>query len=241
MRQARCPAWAVVAAAAATFAAPAAWAADYATVVSSTAVTASVPVRRQVCSDGQQSVQRAPSGAGAVIGAIAGGVLGNSVGGGFGRAAATGLGVVAGSVIGNQVEADSNPVTEVPVRRCQTATSYESRVVGYDVTYDYAGQRYSTRMARDPGQRLAVSVQPLEASGGGRPAPVYSAPVPPAAPDEAAVPVYATAPASPVYYYQPLPPPVYYAPAPYSYYDTAPAISLGIGYHGGYRGGRHWR
>lgn len=177
---------------------------------------------------------------GTVLGAIAGGVLGNSVGGGFGRAAATGLGVVTGSVIGNQVEADSNPVTTVPVRRCQTATSYESRVVGYDVTYDYAGQRYSTRMARDPGQRLAVSAQPLEASGG-LPAPVYSAPVPPAAQDEVAAPVYATAPASPVYYYQPLPPPVYYAPAPYSYYGTAPAISLGIGYYGGYRGGRHWR
>ncbi len=234
MRQALRPVLVVAAAASAALAAPAALAADYATVVSSTPVSAAVPVRRQVCSDGQQYVQQAPSGAGAVIGAIAGGVLGNSVGGGFGRAAATGIGAVAGSVIGNQVEANTNPVTEVPVRRCQTVTSYENRTVGYDVMYDYAGQRYSTRMARDPGRRLAVSVQPADAGGGSVPAP--SAPVPQAVYDAPVT--YVDAPQQPVYYYQPLPPAVYYAPAPYVY--TAPAISFGIGYYGGWHG-RHWR
>jgi uncharacterized protein YcfJ len=234
MRQALRPLLAAAAVGAAG-AAPAAFAADYATVISSTPVTASVPVRQQMCSDSQQIVQPAPSGAGAVIGAIAGGVLGNSVGGGFGRAAATGIGAVAGSVIGNQIEADGQPATAVPVRRCQTATRYENRVVGYDVMYEYAGQRYSTRMARDPGQRFAVSVQPADANGTALPAPLVSTPVPTYdAPVTAA-----EAPPQPVYY-DPLPPPVYYYPAA-PYYYGAPAISFGFGYYGGWRGGRHWR
>jgi uncharacterized protein YcfJ len=99
---------------------------------------------------------------GAVIGAIAGGVLGHTVGGGFGRAAATGVGAVAGSVIGNHVEANATPATEVPVRRCQSVSSCENRVVGYDAIYDYGGQRYSARLGRDPGRQLAVDVQPSD-------------------------------------------------------------------------------
>ncbi|HWH83387.1 MAG TPA: glycine zipper 2TM domain-containing protein [Burkholderiaceae bacterium] len=225
--------------------APAAFAVEYATVVSSTPVTASVPVRRQVCADAEQVVQQAPSGAGAVLGAIAGGVLGNSVGGGFGRAAATGAGVVAGSMIGNQVEANSTPATAVPVRRCQLQTTREERVVGYDVMYDYAGQRYSTRMARDPGQRFAVSVQPADASGSALPAPATAGAVPPAVYSDAGAasssqPVY-DQPYYPSYYpsyYQPAPA-YYYAPSPYVY--VGPSISLGFGYYGGRRGGRHWR
>lgn len=239
MRHAFRPWLAAAAAGAACASSPAAFAAEYATVVSSTPVTATVAVPRQSCTESQQIVQNAPSGAGAVIGAIAGGLLGNTVGGGFGRAAATGIGAVAGSAIGNQIEADGQPATAVPVRRCQTATRYENRIVGYDVMYEYAGQRYSTRLARDPGQRMAVSVQPAEANGASVPAPVMSNPVPtydaPVASAEAAPP-------QPVYY-DPLPPPVYYYPAaPYApYYYGAPSISFGIGYIGGWRGGRHWR
>ena len=203
---------------------------EMATVISSTPVSAQVPVPRQQCVQGEQYVQQAPSGVGAVIGAIAGGVLGNSVGGGFGRAAATGLGVVAGSVVGNQVEANGNPVSAVPVQRCQTVTTYENRVVGYDVTYEYAGQRYSTRMARDPGRQFAVDVRPAGNSAAyptsqSLPAPVYADPGQPA-------------------YYEPLPQPVpvygspyYYGPAPVVV--GAPVIGVGFGYYGGYRG-RRW-
>ena len=211
--------------------APAAHAAEYASVVSATPVTASVPVARQACSDEQRLVQQRPSGAGALIGAIAGGVIGNSVGGGFGRAAATGLGVVAGSVIGDQVEANTSPVTELPVRRCRTVSSYENRIVGYDVVYDYAGQRYSTRTARDPGTQLAVSVQPADAIGTNLPAPAYADPVLESAPPQRI-------------YYQPVPRSVYYYDdAPAAVY-LAPAIGFSIGYSGGYYGGsrgRHWR
>jgi uncharacterized protein YcfJ len=214
----------------------AAHAVEYATVVSATPVTASVPQARQVCSDGRQLVQSGPTGAGAVVGAIAGGLIGHGVGGGFGRAAATGVGVVAGAAIGDQVEANASPVAEVPVRRCQTVSSYETRVIGYDVMYDYAGQRYSTRMARDPGKQLAVSVQPAEgASTLPTPAEGYREPtgaVPPR--------VYDYAPPQTVYYAPPQT--VYYAPVPPAVY-VAPLIGFGLGYYygGGYRGGhRHW-
>lgn len=241
MRQSFRPTLAFVALVGAVGAAPAAFAADYATVVSTTPVMAQVPVARQVCSQGSQYVQQAPSGAGAVIGAIAGGLLGNGVGGGFGRAAATGIGAVAGSVIGNQVEANTNPVSEVPVQRCQVVNRYESRTVGYDVVYEYAGQRYSTRMARDPGQRFAVNVQPADGGANMLPAPAYRDA------DAAQVPA---APAPQAAYYDPLPPPVdyergpvpvYYGPSPIVY--AAPVIGFGIGYSNGrgYRGGRHWR
>jgi uncharacterized protein YcfJ len=225
-------------------------AAEYANVVSSTPVTVSMPVSRQVCSEGQQLVQTRPSGAGALIGAVAGGLIGHGVGGGFGRAAATGVGAVAGAVVGDQVEANSTPATAVPVRRCQMATTYENRVVGYDVMYDYAGQRYSTRMARDPGKQMAVNVQPADSGSGSMPAPAYGDPGTADASQQVGQPVpqttYQAAPAAyyepaPVYYSSPYP---YYAPY-YSPYYVGPAIGLGIGlglgfgYHGGYH--RHWR
>ena len=82
-----------------------------------------------------------------------------------------------------------------------------------DVMYEYAGQRYSTRMARDPGTQLAVNVQP--ADSGALPTPAD------AARDSTPVPAYTTS--QPVYYYTPAPQPVYYVPAPVY---VAPAISF---------------
>lgn len=212
-------------------------AAATATVVSSTPVVVSVAVPRQVCSDGTQLVQPRPSGAGAVIGAIAGGVIGHQFGGGFGRAAATGVGAVTGAIVGDQVEAANAPVTEVPVRRCQTTSAVEQRVVGYDVVYEYAGQRYSTRMARDPGRQLAVNVQPAD---GSLPAPIdagqIGTPVPPAT-TSAPQPIYSAT--SPVYYDYAPAPAYYVAPSPVL---VAPAIGFGFGYYGGgYYRHRHWR
>lgn len=204
-------------------------AAEYANVISATPVTGSVPVPRQACADGERIVQQQPSGAGAVIGAIVGGVVGNQFGHGVGRAAATGLGVVAGSAIGNQAEANANGATAVPVRDCRTVTQYENRVVGYDVVYEYNGQRYTTRTASDPGRQLAIDVRPtgdVPVDRAGPPATYADAAPAYAAPGYAAPPAYYA------------PAPVYYAPAPYYYGPT-----IGIGFYGGYgwhRGYRHW-
>ena len=221
-------------------------AAEYARVVSSTPVSSSVAVPRQECAEYQQVVQQQPSGAGALIGAIAGGVLGNQIGHGFGRAAATGVGVVAGSAIGNNVEANANPATTVPVQRCRTVSSYQNRVVGYDVVYEYSGQRYSTRLPSDPGARLAIDIRPaanapLDRVG----APQTYAAAPPAYADaptySAPAPAYVES--APAYY---APAPVYYGgPSYYTPNYVAPVIGLGIGYwigstwHRGYRGGYH--
>lgn len=230
-------------------------AAEYARVVSSTPVSSSVAVPRQECAEVQQIVQQQPSGAGALIGAIAGGVLGNQFGHGFGRAAATGVGVVAGSAIGNNVEAGANPPQAVPVQRCRTVSSYQNRVVGYDVVYEYNGQRYATRLPDDPGSRLAIDIRPANAPLDRAGPPSGYAAVPPAYAD---APEYVQSPpayveSAPAYY---APAPVYYgSPSYYAPNYIAPVIGLGIGYwigsswhrgyrdgyRGGYRGGyRHW-
>ena len=244
---------AVAACAALLGAAASAGAAEYATVISAAPVTGSVAAPRHDCVRGEQIVQQPPSGAGALVGAIAGGVIGNQFGHGFGKAAATGLGAVAGSAIGNNVEASANPPTAVPVQRCRTVNGYESTVVGYDVVYEYNGQRYTTRLPRDPGPRLAIDIRPAGAAAIDRVAPPASY--------RAVPPAYAAAPAysepaprdgdAPVYYDDPAPvyPARYYAPAP-AYYGApyyapiaAPAIGVGIGYwigstwHRGYYGG----
>jgi uncharacterized protein YcfJ len=238
-------------------AAASAGAAEYATVVSATPVNGSVAVPRQDCVQGEQVVQQQPSGAGALIGAIAGGVIGNQFGHGFGRAAATGVGAVAGSAIGNNVEANANPPSTVPVRRCRTVNAYESRVVGYDVVYEYNGQRYTTRLPQDPGPRLAIDIRPAGGAPLDRGGPPRSyAAVPPAYAETA--PSYGDSPpaydeGAPVYpagYYGPAP--VYYG-SPYygSPYYFGPALGLGLGFwigntwhrgfRPGFRGGRHWR
>ncbi len=189
-------------------AAASAGAAEYATVVSATPVTGSVAVPRRDCVQGEQIIQQPTSGAGALVGAIAGGVIGNQFGHGFGKAAATGLGVVAGSAIGNNVEAGANPPTAVPVQHCRTVSGYDNRIIGYDVVYEYNGQRYSTRLPRDPGPRLAIDIRPA----GGAPVDV----APPAS--YRAVPQsYAAAPA----YAEPAPS---YGDAPMYYDDPAPVL-----------------
>jgi uncharacterized protein YcfJ len=226
---------------------------EYANVVSATPVTGSVAAPRQDCVQGEQVVQPQPSGAGAVIGAIAGGVLGNQFGHGFGRAAATGLGVVAGSAIGNNVEANANPPQAVPVRRCRTVSGYQNRIVGYDVVYEYNGQRYTTRLPSDPGPRLAIDIRPAGNAPLDRVSPPASYNAVPPAYAQAAPSYSEAAPAyyddAPGYY---APAPVYYSSPYYSapYYVAPAAIGLGIGYwvgrtwHRGYRpgwhGGRHW-
>ena len=202
---------------AAAFVPVAAHATEFARVLSATSVTASVAVPNRVCTEEQQLVGARPSGAGAVIGAIAGGVLGHQVGGGFGRAAATGIGAVAGAAIGNGIEvnaANAYPPTAVPVQRCQTVSGYENRTVGYDVVYEYAGRRYTTRMARDPGPQIEIDVRPAGAMA------------------DAAAPQYLDAPPQRALY---APMPVVAAPPPIIY------VNPGVGYYGYYGPPRHHR
>ena len=226
----------------------AARATEYAEVVSATPVTVAVVTPRQVCRNEAQIVQPGPSGAGAVIGAIAGALIGHNVGAGFGRAAATGLGVVAGATIGDQIEASNTSAAEVAVRRCQTVNRVESRVVGYDVMYDFGGQRFSTRMARDPGARMAVEVRPAEGGNDRLPVPLAAradveaqwsqaapVPAPGAMPAPQADPqsMYPQAVSPQTVYSEP-----YYLAGPPAVY-LSPFIGFGLGYIGGYYNGGH--
>ncbi|MCB1980299.1 MAG: glycine zipper 2TM domain-containing protein [Burkholderiaceae bacterium] len=130
-------------------------------VLSVTPIIEQVAVPRQVC--GNETVYTGPrtSGGGAVLGAIAGGAAGNAIGKGGGRAAATALGVIGGAVLGNHIEGNGRPEYQT-VQRCGTETTYENRTAGYDVVYEYAGKRYTTRTQYDPGRTIALSVQPEE-------------------------------------------------------------------------------
>jgi uncharacterized protein YcfJ len=116
----------------------------------------------------QQSAPQRSAGGG-IVGGIAGALLGNQVGGGSGRVAATAAGAIAGAMIGDRMEngsqvaqAQAPAVQEQAVRQCRVVDAYESRTVGYDVTYEFRGRTYTSLMARDPGPRirLRVSVEP---------------------------------------------------------------------------------
>ena len=115
---------------------------------------------------------------GAVLGGLAGGVLGNQVGRGSGRGAATVLGVVLGAVAGDHIDKRNQAGqaqargyddgryenAQREVQRCRTVYDAQTRITGYQVTYEYRGQHYTTLMRSNPGHTLPVrvSVEPIE-------------------------------------------------------------------------------
>lgn len=131
---------------------------EYGIVVSSTPVTVQVTVPREQCVDEQGYVQAPTSGGGAVVGGVLGGLAGHAIGAGAGRALATGIGVVAGAIAGNQVEAATTAPLPVTTSNCTYGLARETRIIGYDVVYDFNGQRRTARLARDPGDRVALDV-----------------------------------------------------------------------------------
>lgn len=100
-----------------------------------------------------------------ILGGLIGAALGNQFGRGDGRRAATVAGAIIGSAIGHDAaERRAGPVyTEsrpYDVERCEMRyeESYEDRVEGYRVTYEYAGRRHTTQVPYDPGDRIRVRV-----------------------------------------------------------------------------------
>ena len=135
---------------------------------------------------GKQLRGNSPNSGDVLIGGVIGGVIGNQLGrkGSHGaRAGATVAGAIIGSALAGESSSrgkrhrrqsksyDNNryerqPRYETrPVKRCEntTETHYEQRLQGYDVTYRYRGKSFTTRMKRDPGNKikLQVSVRPL--------------------------------------------------------------------------------
>lgn len=101
-----------------------------------------------------------------ILGALIGGGIGHQFGSGDGRRAATVAGALIGTAVGhdigerNRSQYGYSQPQGHEVERCETRIeqSYEERIDGYDVEYEYAGQRFHTRMPYDPGERLRVRV-----------------------------------------------------------------------------------
>ena len=115
-----------------------------------------------------------------VIGGIAGAVLGSKVGGGSGTTAAAAIGTMVGGMAGRQIYESSqrrryegstvqvcDPVDNGYYGNNGYNNGYSNagygngdnaRVVGYDVTYEYAGRQFVTRTDYHPGDRIRVRV-----------------------------------------------------------------------------------
>ncbi|NQY26220.1 MAG: glycine zipper 2TM domain-containing protein [Piscirickettsiaceae bacterium] len=102
-----------------------------------------------------------------IAGGIIGGVLGNQLGGGNGKKILTVAGVLLGGSIGRDLGYQAQPTSRYNRGdECRTVQSYhqEQRIDGYQVTYRYQGQTYTSRMDYDPGNRLPVEVSVRPAS-----------------------------------------------------------------------------
>ena len=111
-----------------------------------------------------------------IVGGIAGAVLGSKMGGGSGRYATTAIGSMVGGMAGREIYDQTQRdryVRPASVRVCDPEPvrgngygsyndGYDSYRTGnataYDVTYEYAGRRYTRRMDYHPGERVRVRV-----------------------------------------------------------------------------------
>jgi len=134
------------------------------------------PLRRQVrvsepVRECWQETSNAPEGpfssnhvGATLLGSAIGVALGNQVGHGRGKDVARVAGAVIGGAIGHNVSVERERQQYGDggrsYERCDVRyrDSYEERIDGYRVTYEYAGRQYVTRMPYDPGERIRVRV-----------------------------------------------------------------------------------
>ncbi len=123
-----------------------------------------IPQNRRVCDDNRgrphNRPQHASNGGGAILGGIIGGIIGNRFGKGHGRQAATAAGVILGSTIGSNARPQGYYSGNGPRRACYNQREYrlEQRINGYNVSYEYNGRVYQTRMQNHPGDKVRVQI-----------------------------------------------------------------------------------
>lgn len=104
-------------------------------------------------------------------GAILGGVVGNQFGDGRGRDIATVAGAALGGSLGYDQAKRAQKTRTVTryVEKCHTVNHSRTatRNNGYEVTYEYDGQVYTTVMEQAPAARFAVQPQPAPAGQAG--------------------------------------------------------------------------
>ena len=146
---------------------------EYARVFTTTPIVQQVAVPRQVCSQQQVTTQPNKSGA------IAGGTIGSAIGGrGSDRALATAIGAFGGAIFGDKIEGAPPPEVRT-VQTCNNQNFYESRIVAYNVLYEYAGKQYTVQMPQDPGPTLRLQITPMTSSNQNYNYPPAGSPVPP--------------------------------------------------------------
>lgn len=144
----------------------------YATVIASRPLTETYTISepRRECSKvpvRETVKQEAPLGGTATYligGAILGGVVGNQFGDGRGRDIATAAGAALGGSLGydQAKRGQKQKVVTRYVEQCHTVNHSRTatRNNGYEVTYEYDGQVYTTVMEQPPGTRFAVQPTP---------------------------------------------------------------------------------
>ena len=118
--------------------------------------------------DQQGRSQGGNSAVGTLLGAAIGGFTGSQIGSGSGQLAATALGTLGGAVVGNRAMRSNGLSKEWPLNReeqrykkeviCTTSYNiqHQTNIVGYNVTYNFEGQTYTTRMQTPPGKSIRL-------------------------------------------------------------------------------------
>lgn len=146
---------------------------DYARVTYVTPEYDKVNVPREECYSDvvpQARPQRGSGIVGPLLGGVAGGLLGSRVGEGNGKVAAAAVGAAVGALVGNHLSSRDryDDYGTRDVRRCRVVDSWENRLAGYRVSYEYQGHAYTTVLPYDPGPRLPVRVDVIPSGGGPR-------------------------------------------------------------------------
>ena len=145
---------------------------EWARVVEAEPVTRIIrrPIDKEVCwqEEVYREVPEYRSRVPVVFGVILGGLIGNQFGSGSGRDAMTFAGVALGSAIAKDNQSRANPQHFYASLedRCAINTQWKEthQVIGWDVTYEYRGVTYLTRMQDEPGDRIQVrvNVEPVQ-------------------------------------------------------------------------------
>ncbi|SME94503.1 glycine zipper 2TM domain-containing protein [Pseudogulbenkiania subflava] len=115
------------------------------------------PVAAPAPSGGLEGMVTAENG-GALLGGLVGGVLGHQVGGGKGKTAATIVGAIGGAMAGQQIARNTQGARPTTAARTVCHPSQREELAGYEVTYEYHGQRNTVTLPSDPGRRLKMTV-----------------------------------------------------------------------------------
>ncbi len=141
---------------------------DYARVTNVEPIFRTVRINtpRQECWDEERTSYDPgyQSGTPLIIGGLIGGAIGNQFGKGHGKDVATIAGALLGGSIARDSQYSNNSGGHATTRyetACRTVSDYqtEQRIEGYMVSYKYRGQIYTSRMNREPGDRVRVRVR----------------------------------------------------------------------------------